>query len=613
MAKNTKEKIDQTKETLGVSNLDDTTRKDLFNKFVEGGGEVVSEKEKRKNLLIDRDKQKQHQQRLDAHRKKQQQKAPQRKKSAARVKKAAPARRSASVSEPKGAIARFFDRLKIRFRLKFMRISDINGFYFNLKFLERFNNSYKPALMEIQVVFLDIFKKYPQDGNRIIQRLDKMKPLYYEVIEMIGDAYDRISSDQITDNYVNFPDVPKKVSELKDPLMTLYRKLFLLKPYENVILNSYEKAIELEAKIGERKSYDSSANRKKVKNSLFTIFHKLYPRLHWLFCNYEGNIFEIYDPRIEDTLAIMEAEKPGNRVAFQEMSDDDAPLPDLEMEPENAEAETAEEDEKSEEVSDVVRKGLQLMSGLDFKKLREEYDKKRIFEQVSNKDKILVTYLLFTHFDREYSAVLTTNKIKFNIDFGDRAKTDFKAKFQALYEDMNKCIDSLKEYAETFILLDKAQKEKPAGSNQYIAHTKRIDEVKKKKSTIGRKAQVEIGNFMSRLGDEMELLKEDMDGEQNYVTNPQDVLQFQTALEGNERIHGKKVYEAMILVDQYARALAFRLEPGGDLFGDQQLMGDASRPARSIAAKKSAPAKKPMEDKSVLDELENLDDMDDLL
>ena len=42
-------------------------RKDLFNKFKDAGGEVLSEKDERRNLIIDREKQKQHQQKLDEH------------------------------------------------------------------------------------------------------------------------------------------------------------------------------------------------------------------------------------------------------------------------------------------------------------------------------------------------------------------------------------------------------------------------------------------------------------------------------------------------------------------------------------------------------------------
>ena len=61
------EKIDKTKKNVGISNLNDNTRKDLFNKFKEAGGEVVDERKKTKPLIIDRDKQRKHQQKVDSH------------------------------------------------------------------------------------------------------------------------------------------------------------------------------------------------------------------------------------------------------------------------------------------------------------------------------------------------------------------------------------------------------------------------------------------------------------------------------------------------------------------------------------------------------------------
>ncbi len=40
--------FDKTKRSIGVNNLDDKARKEMFNKFQSVGGKVVSEKDKKK-------------------------------------------------------------------------------------------------------------------------------------------------------------------------------------------------------------------------------------------------------------------------------------------------------------------------------------------------------------------------------------------------------------------------------------------------------------------------------------------------------------------------------------------------------------------------------------
>ncbi len=52
-----REKLDKIKEKTGISQLDEDTRRDLFNKFVKAGGQVYDEKQKRRQMIIDRQKQ----------------------------------------------------------------------------------------------------------------------------------------------------------------------------------------------------------------------------------------------------------------------------------------------------------------------------------------------------------------------------------------------------------------------------------------------------------------------------------------------------------------------------------------------------------------------------
>lgn len=542
--------IDKTKQNIRVGDIDESQRKDLFNRFKDAGGQVISERDARRSLIIDREKQKLHQQKLDQHY------SNKRIPAAGRI---VPSKKSTPGSSAITSSA--FDRFRIRMRLRILGITGFNTIFFKKSFFQKFNDYYKPALIETQMIFLSLFKKDPKTGNRIIRSLDKISPIYYELIEKSGDLYEPYLIDQILEGYHNYPEVPQSVSELRESLNQLFKMLFVLKPYENSIYNSYEKSIDISNAYTEGKR-DKNIRKKDLKNALFIIFNKLYPRLHTLFCHYQGILFNESDKSIENILAIPFSEKPGNRVRI----DDSRPV-----QTENTES----QDQKSEKekpaedlsVNDAVREGLKLMYRLDNKTLRSIYDKKGEFELLNDSDKVLLTYMLFLEFEKEYSFILTSNKIKYNVDFSTNTKVDYRIKMQDLFNRFNKCRDSFRTYYDMYLEFNKISSQRPVSNNQYIAYSKRIDEVEKKMKQAGSMSRMMIKSFMDNLASELNILIDDMNGRQKFIANPQDILEFSYDIEGDKKLKNKKIFQAMEIIFEYASALSFRISSEGDLSG----------------------------------------------
>ena len=332
------------------------------------------------------------------------------------------------------------------------------------------------------------------------------------------------------------------------------------------------------------------------------LFYKFFPRLHLLFCLYEGVPRPVYDPDIETILGITEMEKPGNRQLaryFDDMTVDEE-VPVAEEKPEE------EKDEVDGARMKVLRIGLEMMAALDMSKMRLNHDRQRLFENVSDADKVFITYLLFNEFDREYSFILTTNKIKFRTDFVARTKVDFRARLTELYDKMRKSTDILGEYAENLIDYEKSRREKPSSSSQYIEYTKRMEALEKKKNTIGKNALAVVRDYMMEIVQELEVLLEDMDGHQLYIENPQEVLTFDPLIEGEKKINGKKIYEALYLVYCYAFAFAYRLSLGGDLSGDLEFKKEELEQMRQQSEDAAAEESEKKEGKSVLEELDDM-------
>lgn len=583
--------IDKTKENIRISDLDDMRRKELFDKFVDAGGKVITDREKRRSLAIDREKQSEYQKRLDDHYRSL--KSDRKQSSSPNTPSSGRGSGSASSFTSSGLL---FAAFRIRMRLRFLRVTPLSTVYFHKNFLKHFSEDYKPALIGIQMIYYHFFKKNPANGRRITGRLDKISTIYFEVIEKIGELYDQMILDQITMHYQNFPDVPKSVSELRDPLMMLFRELYILKSYENIIYNAFEKTLEIDSKLSD--GGDQKYKRKDIKNSLYVIFYKLYPRLHALFCHYQGDIFYDTDSRIDEILSIAESEKPGSRMKKL--------YPGKEK-PGRSSAENKEESadvpEKDNREDKYTRDGLIMMHSLDLASLRR-YDKKRIFELVEDNDKILVTYLLFLEFEFEYSFVMTTNKIRYNVDFTDNVKVDFKQKMQDIFNETRKCHEAFQAYADAYAAYNKIKIQRPLSSDQYYAYSKRLDDSVKRKDQIGNMARMVLKSYMERLGSELEMLISDMDSRQRFIENPQDLLDFTVEIEGDKKLHNKKIYEALTVIYSFISALIYRLGPDGDLSGRIDRYDESKSPEPSGTDNKINDEKRGGD--SILDELDDI-------
>src|SRR5271157_5441697 len=154
-----KNKIDKTKENIGVSKLDDLTRKHLFEKFVERGGKVIDEKTLRRKYTADRDKETPFIRRVDVIDKDYKRRI--RKEKLRTTTSRQPAVSKSGRDSETSEFVLFFNMVKLRIKLSLLGITGLNGYFFNNRFFKKFNNLYKPALMELQILFLEIFRKDP--------------------------------------------------------------------------------------------------------------------------------------------------------------------------------------------------------------------------------------------------------------------------------------------------------------------------------------------------------------------------------------------------------------------------------------------------------------------
>ncbi len=118
-----------------------------------------------------------------------------------------------------------------------------------------------------------------------------------------------------------------------------------------------------------------------------------------------------------------------------------------------------------------------------------------------------------------------------------------------------------------------------------------------------------VRQYMVEVAQELRLLLEDMDDNQFYIENPQEVLVFDTLIEGEKKLNGKKIFEAIYLVYCYALAFAYRLGQEGDLSGDLEFKKEELDELKKRTEEHAASVREQEEQERQKSVLEELDDM----
>ena len=596
--------IEKTKENIGVSELDEQTRKGLFNKFIEAGGRVIEDKKKAPLTEFDREKQKKFLRQIEKKNKSRSEKTIRQKKldEAARIRSAAIYR---EIQRDHSRLLLFLERLLINLRLFFMRILEFNGFFLNKKFLQVFDNIYKNSLNEVQLLFIDIFQQNSKTGAKIIEHLDKIDPVYFELCQLTSDVFNRTAIVKLLENYINYPNIPQRSLEIREPVITILKKLSPLYQYREHIEFAFEKAVSLQMQYSSDWSINYSAKIKSIRDNIYIIFYKLYPRLYWLLCHFEGKI--IPPDMIDNILAVSPEDRPGRREKDKKNIIFEMPFiekPEIDETGENVAEKAA-----IEGINDPVILGLNLIKKLDYKKIRAEYDKNGVFKNINDDNKISIIYLLFLEFDREYSFILTTNKIKYNIVTSGAEKKDCKTDLITIYTYISKCYDRFREYAETMGTYKKSLEEKPLSPARYIEYTNRITSLEKQIIHAGNEVRIHAKIFLERLSAELKYIIEDMVTRRNIISNHDEELVFDREIEGDKKLNGKKISEAFAAAFNFVSGFLYRLGPDGDLshgieFKEDEKSGFNSVPSAENSSEELK-AKESVHLKSITDELED--------
>ncbi|RHX88699.1 hypothetical protein [Leptospira stimsonii] len=560
--------FDKTKRSIGVNNLDDKARKEMFDKFQSAGGKVVNEKDKKKE---------------EAARKPSQPNVRQGQRSQAggRDSSSRPggglAGRSGSsnVSGGKGGsvsrgpaprdrkaledeMGNFINRFSVRIKCWLGRVTGFSSSELLPSFLSEFNLSGKKAILEMNFVGNDILGN-PAYAGKIAKELDAQNPIYIELIGRMHKLYDNAEVNQVIEPHNAAPDLPVGISRVRDPIYSIFRKLYYVYPFQG----SYVKAINLGyaalEKLEGKPSSIYNTKKKRALQEFDYLYGTLFEKLYLVVLRNENKNIPLLSNTMEAVIGVLPEEKPGQRQQGEELDEiSGGAAPEEEVVEEEKKEEVNPEDSLSKE----LKFGLKLMRMLPLDQLRRKHDPKGEYELIPAADKAFLTWLFFKEFDAEYSFVMTTKKIEIKPTIVNGAKVDYREKMVDHYETSRASIEQFRIYDQYYKELKNHLKN--PGAN-YIEASKKTSALETKRSQQSRNVRVTVKEFVEKTGEILERLISDMKSKKEIVTNMDELMTFDL-MESKRRLNKKPIKQCIMESYCYAIALAGRLE-NGDLFG----------------------------------------------
>jgi hypothetical protein len=556
-----KDKLEQIRDRLKLDALDETKKKEMFNRFVKAGGKVVDldKGDKKHRLTFQRNLSQRAVSPINEDiRKKRQEEG--------RLK----AMDLSPAGQKNNPVNLWISRFSAKLGCVLTGILNWNAENFKNSFKDLILTHYQNVLLNTKMILAPLLYQDKLLQSEIKNRfsVDIVFPYYFELIYRLDSLYNHDLFDQLS----LIRQAYNPVGEAKQYFIQLFKSLYILQPYYFSLKAALEKAMLWEKEL---KSLDSTMvyrNKKKILSYVDFIFLKIYPRLFALIDYYykSGAIFRkldfkdyvdfqeedavgYYTGKWKEDLAISVSSAAGAKKAKTAIiSDDDEKNESAPM-------------EISLEENNPIKKGLELILGsLRFSQILQGYfDQKDPRAFFSIKDKVFLTYSMVDFFDKEFSFIITSNKVAFNILFSEGKRIDIKKDLSMNYYKLSGVFERINEYLKVLKEIKKLE------GDAYISiqeRSVRSNQQGLQRSQVSRILRRYVKEFMEEFSKIFFITVSDYEENKKILQNPEGILGFDKKVDGERFANEKKVIE--IVRDAYylCSAVHFLLSEG-DLSG----------------------------------------------
>lgn len=540
--------IDKTRDRLKLDDIEEDDRRDLFNKFVGVGGEVLYDRKKtsqntanssiKKNNSVNSN--------ISSHsdiKSKREPSFTNKQIANETVEKSKKSENEiASVVNKKKPL---LYNTKLWFRAFTSGVITLFGGKVHPKFLNFIDRNVISALLEMDTLILNALNPMGINDTDAKNKRDKIIARFaeeledVELLERIKDQYDEKVYKNLLRPYKDLDYSVIAVNYVNE-LKSMFRPLYVLHLYVSRIKSVGEKAMLSYAAVDNMSKGIVNSRISAFKRAVDLIYLKYYPKLLILLQYASKEKLETIDD-FNKFLEIKDADILGYytklKLASQKLQESK-----IEEAKENIGKKDKEEEEKLSKIETI---GVKLIEKcVSFRKVDNniEYETDP-FYTVEENDKIYRINALIDFLDREYSILFVSNKVKYNLVYDNLVRTDYKSDFNNIFLSLSDINSRFNEYSEICKSILKIEQDEGMRFEQRVSM---LSERNGQRVYIAKNLKSSVISIISPFKKKLDKLLLDKEERERIIGNPNDILTFFTDV-GNhrKRVQGYNVLKAL--------------------------------------------------------------------
>lgn len=546
--------IDKTRDRLKLDDIEEDDRRDLFNKFVDAGGEVVYDSRKKinstttninantnshikKNNSINTNSQSRFEHSDIKPKKESHPTNKQTNYEAIEKIKTNEVFKPANKSKP------LFFNFKLWLSAFSSGVITFFGGKVNPKFLNFIDKNVISSLLEMDTLMFNALNPMGINDTDSKNKREKIISRFateledVELLERIKDQYDEKVYKNLLRPYKEL-DSPVVAVNYVNELKGMFRPLYVLHLYSSKIKLVGEKAMSSYAIVDNMSKGIVNSRISAFKRAVELIYSKYYPKLLILLQYASKEKLETLE-EFNKFLEITDVDILGY---YTKLKLANQKLHESKIEAAKENIGKKDEEEKLNKIESI---GVKLIEKcVSFKKEDNniEYETDP-FYTIEENDKIYRIKVLIDFLDREYSILFVSNKVKYNLVYDNLVRTDYKSDFNNIFLSLSDINSRFNEYSEICKNILKVEEDEAMRFEQRVSM---LSERNGQRAYISKNLKSTVMSIINSFKKKLDKLLLDKEEREKIIANPNDILTLFADI-GNhkKRVQGYNVLKAL--------------------------------------------------------------------
>ena len=546
--------IEKTRDRLKLDDIGEDDRRDLFNKFVDAGGEVVYDSRKKinstttninantnshikKNNSINTNSQSRFEHSDIKPKKESHTTNKQTNYEAIEKIKTNEVFKPANKSKP------LFFNFKLWLSAFSSGVITFFGGKVNPKFLNFIDKNVISSLLEMDTLMFNALNPMGINDADSKNKREKIISRFateledVELLERIKDQYDEKVYKNLLRPYKEL-DSPVVAVNYVNELKGMFRPLYVLHLYSSKIKLVGEKAMSSYAIVDNMSRGIVNSRISAFKRAVELIYSKYYPKLLILLQYASKEKLETLE-EFNKFLEITDVDILGY---YTKLKLANQKLHESKIEAAKENIGKKDEEEKLNKIESI---GVKLIEKcVSFKKEDNniEYETDP-FYTIEENDKIYRIKVLIDFLDREYSILFVSNKVKYNLVYDNLVRTDYKSDFNNIFLSLSDINSRFNEYSEICKNILKVEEDEAMRFEQRVSM---LSERNGQRAYISKNLKSTVMSIINSFKKKLDKLLLDKEEREKIIANPNDILTLFADI-GNhkKRVQGYNVLKAL--------------------------------------------------------------------